>query len=603
MDPSSTTTYTVYVTDQFGCSNSCSTTVTVLELLDYGDAPEYILDNGNPVKTGFPVMLADDGARHREGPGVISLRLGTLIDFEYDAIQNGYFGDGDDYDNLDDEDGVTFLTPLNNLAGFLNKIRVVTPTPGGYLNAWIDLDDNLDWYGPGEHFITDLPLTANTTDIPFYLPGGVGFIWKTTYLRFRYTSQPGTQCFGLAEDGEVEDHKRDMFPLMNLRMDQAHYGPGEPFIPMVNVEANLMRDGVVVDSSYTNENGRTQFYGFPAGIYSIQYHCTKPWGGANPADALLILKHFAGLTTLTGLALEAADENGNGYPNASDALGVVKRWTGITHSFPAGDWVYEQPVDTAGDNGFYNHPIEFLCVGDVNGSYDPSGTRQSPAVYLNLKDRLAVDNSGEIIIPVRVTQELSAGAIALVLEYPQTIEIEDVLMPERENGNLIYNAHAGELRVSWYSLIPLVLHPGEILAELKVKVKTGGLPDIIFKLGDESLLTDENALIIPDVVLEIPSLVLPAPEAFDLSLNLPNPFSSVTEISYSLPEEGNVTLKVFNIFGEEIQVLLNSENQKAGKYTVYFDGTQLATGVYLYRIDIEGETRTYSKSRRMVVER
>ncbi len=72
-------------------------------------------------------------------------------------------------------------------------------------------------------------------------------------------------------------------------------------------------------------------------------------------------------------------------------------------------------------------------------------------------------------------------------------------------------------------------------------------------------------------------------DKFFLDQNYPNPFNPSTKISYSIMEEGFVTLKVYNILGKEIATLVN-ENKAAGKYEVQFDASMLTSGIYLYRI-------------------
>jgi hypothetical protein len=67
---------------------------------------------------------------------------------------------------------------------------------------------------------------------------------------------------------------------------------------------------------------------------------------------------------------------------------------------------------------------------------------------------------------------------------------------------------------------------------------------------------------------------------YDLSQNYPNPFNPVTTITYSLPFDGLVSLKVFDVLGKEVTTLVN-ENKKAGRYVVMFDGSRLASGVYI----------------------
>jgi hypothetical protein len=70
---------------------------------------------------------------------------------------------------------------------------------------------------------------------------------------------------------------------------------------------------------------------------------------------------------------------------------------------------------------------------------------------------------------------------------------------------------------------------------------------------------------------------------YSLSQNYPNPFNPVTTIEFSIPKQEFVSLKVYNILGEEISTLVNSSMQ-TGKYSVYFDGSKLPSGMYFYKL-------------------
>jgi hypothetical protein len=74
------------------------------------------------------------------------------------------------------------------------------------------------------------------------------------------------------------------------------------------------------------------------------------------------------------------------------------------------------------------------------------------------------------------------------------------------------------------------------------------------------------------------------PEAYALNQNYPNPFNPETRITYSIPENAKVTLKVFNLLGQEVATLVN-QDQTRGNYVALFEANKLATGVYFYRLE------------------
>lgn len=78
---------------------------------------------------------------------------------------------------------------------------------------------------------------------------------------------------------------------------------------------------------------------------------------------------------------------------------------------------------------------------------------------------------------------------------------------------------------------------------------------------------------------------------FALYQNYPNPFNPVTNIAFDLTEAANVTLTVFNVNGQAVATLVNG-NMNAGSHTVNFDGANLSSGVYLYRLSAGANTAT-----------
>jgi hypothetical protein len=83
------------------------------------------------------------------------------------------------------------------------------------------------------------------------------------------------------------------------------------------------------------------------------------------------------------------------------------------------------------------------------------------------------------------------------------------------------------------------------------------------------------------------------PSEFVLYQNYPNPFNPTTTISFSIPTAGYTTLKVFNLIGQEVATLLNSQLD-AGNYQIHFDAAGLSSGIYIYRLE-SGSVRLTKK--------
>jgi hypothetical protein len=88
------------------------------------------------------------------------------------------------------------------------------------------------------------------------------------------------------------------------------------------------------------------------------------------------------------------------------------------------------------------------------------------------------------------------------------------------------------------------------------------------------------------------------PLRFNLEQNYPNPFNPSTTIKYALPRASQVNLSVYDILGREVSVLVN-DRRDAGVYEVKFDGSNLASGVYFYRL----QAGTYVETKKLLLVR
>lgn len=84
------------------------------------------------------------------------------------------------------------------------------------------------------------------------------------------------------------------------------------------------------------------------------------------------------------------------------------------------------------------------------------------------------------------------------------------------------------------------------------------------------------------------------PGDFSLEQNYPNPFNPSTTIKFSIPENGNVNLKVFNMLGNEVSVLADGMYNQ-GNYKAVFNGSELSSGLYFYELNFTGFNGSYFK--------
>jgi hypothetical protein len=107
-------------------------------------------------------------------------------------------------------------------------------------------------------------------------------------------------------------------------------------------------------------------------------------------------------------------------------------------------------------------------------------------------------------------------------------------------------------------------------------------------------IDDITATSLPTHVHDSP---LETARTFNLLQNYPNPFNSTTLINYELTVNSIVTLKVFNVLGKEIAILVNAEMKAKGQHIVQFNASGISSGVYFYRL----ETGENTQEKRLVL--
>ncbi len=228
---------------------------------DFGDAPD----------PTYPTLLVNNGARHRINPDVY---LGTRVDAEPDGIPNST-AEGDDNDGQDDEDGVVIKTSLKT--GNSTTVEVTAST-SGFLNAWIDYNQNGNWSEADEHMFINTSLNAGLNNLTLNVPRDA--ITGTTIVRFRFSLAQGLSFEGEADDGEVEDYL--------VEIDEGEQGAGvgdlvwhdlnqnglqeqgEPGLD--NVQVSLLdQSGSIIAVGSTNSSGVYGFGNLMSGTYQLRF--------------------------------------------------------------------------------------------------------------------------------------------------------------------------------------------------------------------------------------------------------------------------------------------------------------------------------------------
>jgi flagellar hook assembly protein FlgD len=97
-------------------------------------------------------------------------------------------------------------------------------------------------------------------------------------------------------------------------------------------------------------------------------------------------------------------------------------------------------------------------------------------------------------------------------------------------------------------------------------------------------------------VVGIENNVTGIPTEFSLAQNYPNPFNPTTNISFAIPTESFVSIKIYDILGKEVSKIVN-ETKQAGYYNFNFDATSLSSGMYFYKI----EAGNFVQTKRMLL--
>lgn len=219
-----------------------------------------------------------------------------------------------------------------------------------------------------------------------------------------------------------------------------------------------------------------------------------------------------------------------------------------------------------------------ITVEDVADAASEDSRKRLEAGDLKLLNNFWFDFSAGTTLEALVPQEFvrtSANFAGNQITDPQLRGIGRtpsgaILDPRLELDSPAVNAANSDLYTdSWFTKVNYV---GAFSSNSNWLKGWTALDDLGY-LSESRLVNNENET----VKSELPS-------AIKLDQNYPNPFNPTTNISFALPSTQKVTLKVFNMLGQEVATLINNQTIQAGSQTVAFDASLLSSGVYIYRL-------------------
>ena len=371
------------------------------------------------------------------------------------------------------------------------------------------------------------------------------------------------------------------------------------FTPLNASTVYLMDDQhQLIDSTITNVAGGFAFAHQPPGTYSLHASTSKPWGGVNATDALVVQRHVINLNPLSGLRYIAADVNHSETITSVDALLILRRALGMDTVFARGDWVFEQPTVQVTHSNVIKD-FQGLAIGDVNGSYLPAILRQIPIVEVHPKGWIPADRQ-QMEVPLTAAEHLNMGAMTLFFDLPDGgIAIEGVSSPL---PGLMYHVDRGRLKIVWSDEQGFVFHPGDHVLRIQLSSESNATAPFWLQPTLSSEIADVNALVLEPVVLHAPSTAAEhTATTRELTVyNQPNPFTDITQIVCHVPADGEILIEVFDMLGKRIAVVERGQVVE-GEHRYDFRSGALPAGVYHYRITLETEQQIYSLNQSMVI--
>ncbi len=373
-------------------------------------------------------------------------------------------------------------------------------------------------------------------------------------------------------------------------------------LAIVGATVNLMDGATLVGTATTDDSGAYTIADVSAGSYDVVVTKTNNWGGSLSSDALETQLSVTGDTTalstdLQKLAANVVDVAGG--IETDDALAILNASVGLK-AFDVNDWMFEATTITVGTQNV-SQDVSGICAGDARSDYNPMGLAKAANISVNSDEILNIKKESEFELPISIAELAEVGSFTFKLKYDVN-KIEFLGVSSSNGGMLVSNVVEDVISIAWVNLDSkdVKVKDGSALVNLKFRATEmfSKSDEVSLELLDGAELTDKLAKNL-SAGINIPVVAIGIPDVFALRQNYPNPFNPSTTIQYDLPENGKVTLTVYNSLGQRVGTLVNTK-QVAGAYEVNFNASNLASGVYLYRVTVEG-SKNFVMTKKMIL--
>lgn len=358
----------------------------------------------------------------------------------------------------------------------------------------------------------------------------------------------------------------------------------EEGLPLAGVHVELYDlNNTLLQSTYTDDNGVYVFNDVENGTYKITHNYDAVYTNVNMGDATLIMLYLNGLYEFTPLEAIAADVDGDGEITWADYDFLMVDYGINGDPFPAGDWAFSEVIvdlgakDTEEDDTEYGNNI-----GDVAGAWVPW---DSDLNFLKHSySQVVVEEGIASHLTVNLTENLDFSGMGLTITYPEEyINIVSAECPF-EGANVAVNN--GTIKITWTSRTAssIQLQKGSAILNLEVIANNLQSNEIKFHVTNSSEFNSLDGTILKNANIELPSVSLNQ-SAIINNGNYPNPVVENTTFHFTLAQNSNVNIKIYNTNGQLVKENGNKSFSK-GHNSITINKGNLNKGVYIYRYNV-----------------